>query len=341
MGIHVKEFDYNLPKESIAQYPEKEREASRMLVLNRTDKSIVHKSFRDITQYLKEGDVLVLNDSKVIPARIPAKKITGGNVDILLVEKINDKRWFCLANGVKGNVGELKVIIGSKEATLKRGDEYWILDLDHDGEVFDIIGEYGKMPLPPYVKRKDDDGVIDFDRYQTVYAEMPGSIAAPTAGFHFTEQLLGIMRRIGVNIVKITLHIGVGTFFLIKTDNVADHRMHGEYYHITPETKAFIKKAKDEGRRIIACGTSVVRTLESIYNGNGSIPLVGKTELFIYPGHNFKIVDALITNFHLPRSTPLLLVSAFAGASEIMRCYAEAMEKGYRFYSYGDAMFIL
>jgi S-adenosylmethionine:tRNA ribosyltransferase-isomerase len=207
--------------------------------------------------------------------------------------------------------------------------------------MFDIIGRYGKMPLPPYVKRKENDGIIDFDRYQTVYAEMPGSIAAPTAGFHFTEELLSAIQRVGVHIVKITLHIGVGTFFLIKTQNVQDHRMHGEYYHITPEAKAFIRKAKEEGRRIIACGTSVVRTLESFYNGNGNVPLVGKTELFIYPGYNFKVADALITNFHLPRSTPLLLVSAFAGAGEIMRCYTEAKERGYRFYSYGDAMFIL
>lgn len=341
MGMNIEEFDYSLPKASIAQYPEKEREASRMLVLNRTDGSIVHRLFRDITQYLKEGDVLVLNDSKVIPARIPAKKITGGNVDILLIEKINDKRWFCLVNGVKGGIGEIKVLIGPKEATLKRGEEYWIIDFDFDAGMFDIIGEFGKMPLPPYVKRKKDDGVIDFDRYQTVYADMPGSIAAPTAGFHFTEQLLSAIRQKGVNIVKITLHIGVGTFFLIKAQDVSDHRMHGEYYHVAPETKAFIKKAKDDGRRIIACGTSVVRTLENLYNGNGSVPLVGKTELFIYPGHTFKVVDVLITNFHLPRSTPLLLVSAFAGTREIMRCYTEAREKGYRFYSYGDAMFIL
>lgn len=341
MGTNIKEFDYSLPKASIAQYPERDREASRLLVLNRADGSIAHRSFRDITQYLKEGDVLVLNDSKVIPARIQAKKATGGGVDILLVEKINDKSWLCLVNGVKGGVGGIKVTIGQTEATLTRGDEYWIIVFDHDTNMFDVMGEYGKMPLPPYVKRKGDDGVIDFDRYQTVYAEMPGSIAAPTAGFHFTEELLSDIRQLGVHIIKITLHIGVGTFFLIKTRNVQDHRMHREYYHITPEAMAFIRKAKEEGRRIVACGTSVVRTLESFYNGNGSVPFMGKTELFIYPGHNFKIVDALITNFHLPRSTPLLLVSAFAGSGEIMRCYSEAMERGYRFYSYGDAMFIL
>lgn len=341
MGMNTKEFDYSLPKASIAQYPEKDREASRLLVLNRADGSIAHRSFRDITQYLKEGDVLVLNDSKVIPARVRAKKETGGGVDILLVEKIQDKRWFCLVNGVKGGAGAIKVAIGPTEATLSRGEEYWILDCDQSGDMFDIMSEYGKMPLPPYVKRKDNDGAIDFDRYQTVYAEMPGSIAAPTAGFHFTEKLLSAIRQIGVHIVKITLHIGVGTFFLIKTQDVQGHRMHGEYYHITPEVKAFIRKAKGEGRRIIACGTSVVRTLESFYKGNGNAPLAGKTELFIYPGHDFKVIDALITNFHLPRSTPLLLVSAFAGSGEIMRCYTEAIERDYRFYSYGDAMFIL
>ncbi|HQG26546.1 MAG: tRNA preQ1(34) S-adenosylmethionine ribosyltransferase-isomerase QueA [Syntrophorhabdus sp.] len=341
MGINIEEFDYSLPKEFIAQYPEKEREASRMLVFNRADGSMTHRAFRDVTQYLKESDVLVLNDSKVIPARISAKKPTGARVDILLIEKINDKSWFCLVNGVKGGVRELKVLIGHREATLRRGIESWIIEFDQNREMFDIMGEYGKMPLPPYVKRKDGDGAIDIDRYQTVYAEMPGSIAAPTAGFHFTEQLLNVIRQTGVNVLKITLHIGIGTFFLIKTQNVADHRMHGEYYHVTPEAKAFIRKAKDEGRRIIACGTSVVRTLESLYERNGSAPLAGKTELFIYPGHHFNVVDALITNFHLPRSTPLLLVSAFAGTREIMRCYTEAIEKGYRFYSYGDAMFIL
>lgn len=341
MGMNIKEFDYSLPKALIAQYPERDREASRMLVLNRSDGSVAHRAFRDVTQYLKEGDVLVLNDSKVIPARLRAKKSTGGAVDILLVEKISNGRWFCLANGIKGGVEELKVAIGSIEATLSKGQDYWIIDFGDNLDMVDIMGEFGKMPLPPYVKRKDNDGAIDFDRYQTVYAEMPGSIAAPTAGFHFTDELLSAIRQIGVSIVKITLHIGVGTFFLIKTDAVQDHRMHREYYHITPDAKAFIKKAKEGGRRIIACGTSVVRTLESIYNGNGGVPLAGKTELFIYPGHTFKIVDVLITNFHLPRSTPLLLVSAFAGQSEVMRCYTEAVEKGYRFYSYGDAMFIL
>jgi S-adenosylmethionine:tRNA ribosyltransferase-isomerase len=341
MGMNIKEFDYSLPKALIAQYPEKDREASRMLVLNRADRSVDHGSFRDITRYLKEGDVLVLNDSKVIPARLRARKTTGGGIDILLVEKISDNRWFCLTNGIKGNAEELKITIGSIGATLSKGLDYWIIDFDHNLDMIDIMGEFGKMPLPPYVKRKDNDGAIDFDRYQTVYAEMPGSIAAPTAGFHFTDELLSTIRQIGVSVVKITLHIGVGTFFLIKTEDVQEHQMHREYYHVTPDAKAFIKKAKEDGRRIIACGTSVVRTLESIYNGNGSVPLAGKTELFIYPGHTFTIVDALITNFHLPRSTPLLLVSAFAGPGEIMRCYAEAMERGYRFYSYGDAMFIL
>lgn len=341
MGMNLEEFDYHLPKACIAQYPERDREASRLLVLDRADGSMAHRTFRDILQYLKEGDVLVLNDSKVVPARIRVHKASGGAVDVLLVEKISERRWFCLINGVKSSVSELQVSLGNREATLKRGEEYWIIDFDNNTSIGDIMAEHGKMPLPPYVKRKGGNGTFDFERYQTVYAEMPGSIAAPTAGFHFTEELLRKIRRMGVHVLKITLHIGVGTFFLIKTEHVEDHRMHGEFYHMTPETRAFIAKARDDGRRIVACGTSVVRTLESIANGNGKTPLAGKTDLFIYPGHKFKVVDALITNFHLPRSTPLLLASAFAGTGNIMRCYTEAMERGYRFYSYGDAMFIL
>lgn len=340
MGMNVKQFDYSLPKAFIAQHPEKDREASRMLVLNRSDGSVSHRLFRDIVDYLREGDVLVVNDTKVLSARIRAKKESGGAVDVLLVERINDRRWFCLVNGMKASAGRQKVVIGKICATLERGEKYWIIELEGEGDMNVIMSEFGKMPLPPYVKRNGTDGILDFERYQTVYAEMPGSIAAPTAGFHFTEDLLGTLRRLGVHVVKITLHIGVGTFFLIKTQNIEDHHMHGEYYHITPEARTFIKKAKEEGRRIIACGTSVVRTLESVYM-NGNVPLAGKTSLFIYPGHDFKVVDALITNFHLPKSTPLLLVSAFAGPNEVLRCYKEAMEKGYRFYSYGDAMFIL
>ncbi|OPY62072.1 MAG: S-adenosylmethionine:tRNA ribosyltransferase-isomerase [Syntrophorhabdus sp. PtaU1.Bin002] len=340
MELNIEDFNYDLPKALIAQYPEKDREDSRLLVFDREDETIAHRSFRDITQYLNKGDVLVLNDSKVLPARLRARKATGGAVDILLVERINDTRWLCLAKGIKAGSREQKVSVGPIEAQLTKSEDYWVVDFHNDNDVFDIMRHYGKMPLPPYIKRSDGNGTIDDERYQTVYAEMSGSIAAPTAGFHFSEGLLEAIKRMGVQVVKITLHIGVGTFFLIKKRNVQDHHMHGEYYHITPDAKMFIRKAKDEGHRIIACGTSVVRTLETIYSENGK-PLAGKTDLFVYPGYRFKMVDAMITNFHLPRSTPLLLVSAFAGLDRIRKCYKEAMERSYRFYSYGDAMLIL
>jgi S-adenosylmethionine:tRNA ribosyltransferase-isomerase len=340
MGMNTEEFDYFLPKELIAQYPEKERTSSRLIVLNRMEGTIQHRHFKDITDYLHEGDVLVLNDSKVLPARLKATKDTGGMVDILLVERIGNNRWFCLANGVKKGVTALRLSIGDVEAGLTEGEGFWVIEFFYDGDIYDIIKKYGKMPLPPYIKRKENDGSIDFDRYQTVYAEALGSIAAPTAGFHFTHELLDRIKGMGINIVKITLHIGVGTFFLVKKRNIEEHVMHSEYYHITHDARTYIKRAKAQGRRIVACGTSVVRALETLYLKNGNTLLKGKTQLFIYPGHRFKMVDALITNFHLPRSTPLLLVSAFAGKEEIFRCYREALKRGYRFYSYGDAMFI-
>ncbi len=341
MGINIEDFDYHLPKELIAQYPEKDRASSRLLVLNRMDRTIEHRRFTDITEYLHEGDVLVLNDSKVLPARLRAIKDTGGKVDILLVENTGNNTWVCLANNVTKGADEVRVYIGDIEADLKKGEDFWAIEFHYGGDSHDILEKYGKMPLPNYIKRKDNNGLIDFERYQTVYAESSGSIAAPTAGFHFTKELLDSIRKIGVTIVKLTLHIGVGTFFLIKKQYIEEHTMHREYYHIGEDVKGYIKNARCEGRRIVACGTSAVRTLETVYSENGDTPSMGYTELFIYPGYRFKAVDALITNFHLPRSTPLLLVSAFAGKDQAMECYREAMERSYRFYSYGDAMFIV
>ena len=333
-------FNYYLPKEMIAQYPEGDRELSRLLVLDRSTELIEHKRFNDITGYFRKGDVLILNDSRVLPARLSARKETGGNVDILLLESIDDKRWYCLANGIKKGKDRLAISVGGVEAVLTRSEAFWIIDFFYDGDVYDIIREHGKMPLPPYIKR-GNDSALDFERYQTVYAEILGSIAAPTAGFHFTKKLLADIEALGVTVCKITLHIGIGTFFLVKSQNVEDHVMHREYYNIVPDVKKYIENAKVEGRRIIACGTSVVRTLESAWAKNGDTPVAGHTELFIYPGYRFKMIDAMITNFHLPRSTPLLLVSAFAGSDELMKCYKEAIDRGYRFYSYGDAMLIV
>ena len=343
--MNTKLFDYLLPKEMIAQYPERDRELSRLLVLNRSTTEVEHKHFKDITGYFRKGDVLVLNDSRVLPARLTARKDTGGSIDILLLERIDHKRWHCLANGMKKGRDLLTISVGGVEAVLTKNEAFRTIDFLYDGDAYDIIREHGKMPLPPYIKRNnnkgDNDGVLDFERYQTVYAEILGSIAAPTAGFHFTKELLDGIEARGVTIFKITLHIGIGTFFLVKSRNVEDHVMHREYYNIVPDVKKYIENAKADGRRIIACGTSVVRTLETAWMKNGDTPDTGHTELFIYPGYRFKIIDAMITNFHLPRSTPLLLVSAFAGRDELMRCYKEAVEQNYRFYSYGDAMLVI
>ena len=332
-------FEYSLPKDMIAQYPARERSSSRLLVLDRATGMIEHGFFQDIKGYFRKGDVLVLNDSRVFPAKLRAAKETGGAVNILLVERVGGGKWHCLIGGAKRGAAEMSVTIAGTEMRLIRKGEFWIIQFPDTGAEDRIIRDHGQMPLPPYIKRAKRDE-IDFERYQTVYAETEGSIAAPTAGFHFTKVLLDDLELIGVNIVRITLHIGVGTFFLINKAAVEDHRMHREYYHIAPDAKTHIQRAKDEGRRIVACGTSAVRTLETAYSGNGATPLSGYTELFIYPGYRFKMVDAMITNFHLPRSTPLLLVSAFAGRDELLKCYGEAIERGYNFYSYGDAMLV-
>ena len=333
-------FDYILPKEMIAQHPAGERSSSRLLVFNRGEERIEHCSFRDIVHYVRKGDVLVLNDSKVFPARLRGIKDSGGSIDILLVERIGEKKWHCLANRMKQGTTELIVSIGSIKAKLIKHADFWMIEFLCSDDDYSIIQQHGQMPLPPYIKRKKTNS-IDFERYQTIYAEMEGSIAAPTAGFHFTKELLERIENIGVNIVKITLHIGIGTFYLIKKQCIEEHKMHREYYQIAGDVKDYIKCAKNEGRRIIACGTSVVRTLETAYTANGSTPLNAYTELFIYPGYKFKIVDALITNFHLPKSTPLLLASAFAGKDGLLKCYSEAIDRDYRFYSYGDSMFII
>jgi len=345
--MRIEDFDYSLPKELIAQHPEKERASSRLLVFHRKGLTIEHKRFADIGDYLGKGDLLVLNDSKVFPARLKAVKETGGAVEILLVEQRSANRWVCLAKGVKRGAARLPLSIGRFQAHLGRNENEGVFEIEflYDGDSHDIINECGVMPLPGYIKRKEGSQPEDFERYQTIYADPPGSIAAPTAGFHFTEELLEGLERKGVKVVKLTLHVGVGTFTLIKSEHVEEHAMHREHYSLSPEAKAAISLAREEGRRIVACGTSAVRTLETVAQGtreqgNGNAPLSGYTDLFIYPGYAFRTVGAMITNFHLPRSTPLLLASAFAGRDGIRRCYEEAVERGYRFYSYGDCMFI-
>ncbi len=339
--MRVEEFDYTLPRELIAQHPSGERAASRLLFYDRAREAIEHRRFSDILEYLRKGDVLVVNDSKVFPARLVARKKTGGRLDVLLVRPLGGGAWECLVRGAGKGKREVPVTIGDHPAILACSGTSWTIAFDSEQNGDEAIQRYGRMPLPPYIKRSGENGSDDFERYQTVYAEKTGSIAAPTAGFHFSRDLLEHIGSIGVDVIKITLHIGIGTFSLIHAGMVEAHGMHGERYELDEASKMFIGSARQAGRRIIACGTSAVRTLETVFSGSGNGPLSGETELFIYPGHRFRVVDALITNFHLPRSTPLMLVAAFMGKAGLQSAYSEAIDNGYRFYSYGDAMFIV
>lgn len=338
--MRIEELDYDLPREMIAQHPSGDRSQARLLTFDRETGRMEHKLFSDIPGYLKTGDVLVVNDSRVFPARLQAVKATGGRIDVLLVRPLGNGNWECLARGIGKGRASIPVHIGDHAAHLTRGNNSVIVSFNSPAEAKSIIERHGRMPLPPYIKRNGKDSIEDFERYQTVYAEKEGSIAAPTAGFHFSHDLISAIAAKGIDIVKITLHIGIGTFSLIHSEMVEGHHMHGEQYELTDGSATILKKARAAGRRIIACGTSSVRTLETFFGNNGRASLTGSTELFIYPGYRFKAVDALITNFHLPRSTPLMLVAAFMGTREILDAYREAIIGGYRFYSYGDAMFI-
>ncbi len=338
--MRVDEFDYDLPRDMIAQHPSGDRSRSRLLACDRATGRIEHRHFSDIAAYFREDDVLVLNDSKVFPARLNVRKATGGHLDILLVKHLGNGSWECLARGIGKGKTAIPVTIGEYSASLEWQNDLMVISFASAAQADEIMRKFGKMPLPPYIKRNGANGTEDFDRYQTVYAENSGSIAAPTAGFHFSDQLLGDIRSLGVDIVKITLHIGIGTFSLIHTETLEEHRMHGEQYELDEASRVFLKDARGSGRRIVACGTSSVRTLETVFQANGNALPQGQTELFIYPGYKFSAVDALITNFHLPRSTPLMLVASFMGTDGLRKAYEEAISGGYRFYSYGDAMFI-
>lgn len=283
---------------------------------------------------------MVLNDTRVLPARIHGIKPTGGRVDILMVQEQDCNTWLCLANGINKKVSEQWITLGGVTAILRRGDGAWEIRFPSEVDVHDLLGRFGRMPLPPYIRRgQNGNGASDFERYQTVYAERLGSIAAPTAGLHFSHELLDDLKKQGILIVYITLHIGIGTFFLIKRERVEDHQMHREWYSIKPPAVEAIQSARAKGGRVIAVGTSAVRTLETFFSRDDQASN-GYSDLFIYPGHQFKMVDMLLTNFHLPRSTPLLLAAAFAGKEQLLNAYSIAIEKGYRFYSYGDAMLI-
>lgn len=339
--MNVSEFNYNLPEELIAQTPLEKRDESRLMVLNRKGKTIEHKTFKDIIDYLQPGDCLVRNNTKVLPARIYGNKETGAKVEFLLLNNIEGDIWETIVRpGNKLHVGT-KVVFGKGKLVAE------ILDImtggtrkvkfEYEGIFNEILDEIGLMPLPPYIHEE----LKENDRYQTVYAKYNGSAAAPTAGLHFTPELLKKIEEKGVKIANVTLHVGIGTFRPVKEEKVENHEMHSEHYYIKKEDAEIINETKKNGGRIIAVGTTSCRVIETVADENGMVcETEGDTKIFIYPGYKFKCLDALITNFHLPQSTLLMLVSSLAGKEYIMKAYEEAVKQKYRFFSFGDAMFI-
>lgn len=339
--MKVEEFDFDLPQELIAQTPLKERDASRLLVLDKKTGEIEHKHFSDIIDYMKEGDTLVLNDTKVIPARlIGEKEETLAVIEVLMLKDKGNDVWQCLCKPAKRIKVGTVVRFGDKlkARCISKGEEgICEFELIYDGILYEILDELGEMPLPPYIHEK----LSDKDRYQTVYAKNIGSAAAPTAGLHFTKELLKKIERKGVNIAYVTLHVGLGTFRPVSVDNVLDHKMHSEYYMMSDEVAKLLNDTKKNGHNIISVGTTSTRTLETVMSLYGEFRgCFGNTSIFIYPGYEFKAVDKLITNFHLPKSTLVMLVSALAGRDNILNAYNEAIKEKYRFFSFGDAMFI-
>ncbi|EOU1911413.1 tRNA preQ1(34) S-adenosylmethionine ribosyltransferase-isomerase QueA [Clostridium perfringens] len=340
--MKVSDFYFELPEELIAQYPLEKRDSSRLMVLDKKTGEIEHRKFHDILEYLNEGDTLVLNNTRVLPARlIGEKEETGGKIEFLLLKRIEGDKWECLAKpGRKAKVGTVFTFGKGKLKAIVReiGEEgNRIIEFKYDGIFEQVLDELGQMPLPPYIHEKLEDK----ERYQTVYSKEKGSAAAPTAGLHFTEELLKEIKDKGVNIAYLTLHVGLGTFRPVKVDDVNNHVMHSEYYHLDKENAELINKTKEAGKRVIAVGTTSSRTLETIGDENGRVrEQSGWTDIFIYPGYKFKIVDNLITNFHLPESTLIMLVSALAGQDNIMNAYNTAVKEKYRFFSFGDSMFI-
>lgn len=340
--MKVSDFNFYLPEELIAQCPLKERDSSRFMVVDRKTGEIEHKVFHDVIDYLEKGDTLVLNNTRVMPARlIGEKEETGGKIEFLLLKRIEGDKWECLAKpGKKAKVGAMFTFGEGKLKAVVREiglEGNRVIEFIYNGIFEEILDELGQMPLPPYVHEKLDDR----ERYQTVYSKEKGSAAAPTAGLHFTEDLLEKIREKGVNIAFVTLHVGLGTFRPVKVESIDEHIMHSEYYELDEENAKIINDTKKRGNRVIAVGTTSTRTLETIGNENGEVRAQsGWTNIFIFPGYKFNIVDALITNFHLPESTLIMLVSALAGKENIMNAYKKAVEEKYRFFSFGDSMFI-
>ena len=340
-GLKTSDYYFDLPQELIAQDPLTDRTASRLLVMDRKTGEIEHRTFRDITEYLRPGDTLVLNDTKVIPARLlGVKEETGANAEILLLKRVSDRQWETLVKPGKKLRPGARVTFGDGSLravildVLEGGNR--LVEFEYEGIFEEVLDRLGEMPLPPYITHK----LQDKNRYQTVYARYEGSAAAPTAGLHFTEELLDEIRSKGVRTAFVTLHVGLGTFRPVKVDDVTSHHMHTEWYNVSEEAAELINRTHSEGHRVICVGTTACRTVESAADDDGIVKAgADDTSIFIYPGYRFRVMDALITNFHLPESTLVMLVSAFAGRENVLAAYQKAIESGYRFFSFGDACF--
>ena len=341
-GMNVKDYDYDLPEELIAQDPLEDRSSSRLMVLDRQTGDVEHRHFTDILEYLHPGDCLVINNTKVIPARLfGVKEDTQAKIEVLLLKRKENDIWETLVKPGKKAKPGTKLVFGDGLLTaevvdvVEEGNR--LIQFHYDGIFEEILDQLGQMPLPPYITHQ----LKDKNRYQTVYAKYDGSAAAPTAGLHFTKELLQKVKDMGVDIAEVTLHVGLGTFRPVKVENVLDHHMHSEFYMVSQEAADKINRAKESGHRVIAVGTTSTRTLEAAADENGRLhETSGWTEIFIYPGYQFKVIDALITNFHLPQSTLVMLVSALAGREHVLHAYEIAVKERYRFFSFGDAMFI-
>ncbi len=340
--MNLSDFDYDLPEDLIAQVPLSDRSSSRLLVLNKNNGEIEHKSFKDIVDYFEAGDAIVLNDTKVIPARLIGEKTdTKAVIELLLLKNVHDHCWEALARPARRVKEGCVISFGDnllKARCISVGEEgIRTFELIYDGILYEILDQLGTMPLPPYIHEKLEDQ----SRYQTVYAKNIGSAAAPTAGLHFTDEVLKKLKDKNVRVVYVTLHVGLGTFRPVNTENILEHHMHSEYYELKEEAVQLLKQTQYENKKIVVVGTTSVRVLETVMTKYGKlIPCSGFTDIFIYPGYEFKIVDHLITNFHLPKSTLLMLVSALAGRENILKAYQVAIENHYRFFSFGDSMFI-
>lgn len=344
--MQLTDFDYNLPEDLIAQEPAVDRSGSRMMVLDRSKKTVSSSHFIDIVRFFQPGDVLVCNDTKVIPARLLGNKTTGGKVEIFLVRRAaesGEEIWLCLTKSSKSlKAGTLVHISAELSAEILDEAEapYRRVKFSGDGDFLEQVEQVGHLPLPPYIKRPD--GQSDRQRYQTVFAREKGAVAAPTAGLHFTDDVLDHLKAAGVVIVPLTLHVGLGTFLPVRVDNILQHKMHSELFHVPEETAIAVNQARARGNRVFALGTTSARALETAATEDGLLTGGGgDSDIFIYPGYRFKIIDALITNFHLPKSTLLMLVSAFAGKDFVLSAYRQAVEERFRFFSYGDCMLIL